>query len=103
MNNSDSVSNWFQDNIQSQLTSADHLFLVAELNPPSNPLIGVLEASITAFHPVFLAKSSLHIHAVYVVPAYRRSGVARSLMEAAFEWGREKGCIEADLVAWKLI
>lgn len=97
LQDSHSVSNWFRDSIQSQIESPDRLFLVAELDVSPNQLIGVLEASITELHSVFLPKSSLHIHAIYVVPAYRRSGVARSLMEAAFQWGRDKGCTEVDL------
>lgn len=92
-----SISRWFRDSIQSQIESPDHLFLGAELNSSSSQLIGVLEASIKELSPVFLPKSSLHISAIYVVPEHRRSGVARSLMEAAFKWGQDKGCTEADL------
>jgi len=92
-----SVSNWYRDRIQSQIESPDHLFLVVELDSSPSQLIGILEASIVNLHPVFLPKSSLHIHAIYVVPGHRRTGVARSLMESAFTWGREKGCTEADL------
>jgi ribosomal protein S18 acetylase RimI-like enzyme len=92
-----SVSNWLRDSIQSQIESPEHLFLVAELNSSSSQLIGVLAASIAKLHPVFLPKSSLHIHAIYVAPEHRRSGVARSFMEAAFKWSRDKGCTEADL------
>ncbi|WP_256871662.1 GNAT family N-acetyltransferase [Nostoc sp. TCL26-01] len=92
-----SVSSWFRDSIQSQIESPNHLFLVAELNVSSSQLIGVLEASIIELHSVFLPKSSLHIHAIYVVPEHRCSGVARSLMKAAFQWGRDNGCTEADL------
>lgn len=94
---SDSGSNWLLDCIQSQIDSSDHLFLGVELNPASSQLIAILEASVANSPPVFLPKSSLHVHAIYVVPAYRRSGVARSLMEAAFQWGRDKGCTEVDL------
>lgn len=92
-----SVSNWFRKCILLQIEAPDRLFLVVELNVSSSQLIGILEASIADLPPVFLPKSSLHIHAIYVVPEYRRSGVGQSLMEAAFEWGREKGCTEADL------
>lgn len=92
-----SVSNWFRDSLQSQIESPDRLFLVAELGISSNQLIGVLEASITELHSVFLPKSSLHIHSIYVVPEHRRSGVVRSLMKAAFQWGRDKNCTEVDL------
>lgn len=97
LQNPHSISNGFRDSIQSQIESLDHLFLAAELNASSSPLIGILEARITELHPIFLPKSSLHIHAIYVAPEYRRSGVGRSLIEAAFKWGRDKGCTEADL------
>ena len=92
-----SISNWLRKPIQSQIGSPDHLFLVAELDILPNQLLGILEASIIELNSVFLPKSSLHIHAVYVAPQYRCSGVARSLMEAAFKWGRDKGCTEANL------
>jgi ribosomal protein S18 acetylase RimI-like enzyme len=94
---SDSGSTWLRDCIQSQIDSSDRLFLGVELDAASGQLIGILEASIASSPPVFLPKSSLHIHAIYVVPEYRRTGVARSLMEEAFQWGRDKGCTEVDL------
>lgn len=95
--NSDSGSDWLRDCIQPQIDSPDHLFLGMQLDVASSQLIGILEASVANLPPVFLPKSSLHIHAIYVVPTYRRSGVARSLMKEAFKWGRDKGCTEVDL------
>lgn len=92
-----SISNWLRKSIQSQIDSPDHLFLVPELDSSPNQLIGILEASIIELSSVFLPTSSLHIHAIYVAPQYRRSGVARSLMAAVFKWGRDKGCTEASL------
>jgi GNAT superfamily N-acetyltransferase len=96
-NSTDSSSNWFRDRVQLQIDAPDHLFLGAELNASSSQLIGILEASIANLPPVFQSKSSLHIHAIYVVPKHRGAGVAKLLMEAAFQWGRSKDCIEADL------
>ncbi|MBE9182759.1 GNAT family N-acetyltransferase [Oculatella sp. LEGE 06141] len=95
--NSDAGSTWLRDCIQSQINSPDHLFLGVELDAAPSQLIGILEASIAHLPPVFLPKASLHIHAIYVVPTHRRSGVARSLMEEAFQWGQDKGCTEVDL------
>jgi ribosomal protein S18 acetylase RimI-like enzyme len=94
---SDSGSTWLRDCIQSQIDSPDRLFLGVELDAAPSQLIGILEASIAHSPPLFSPKSSLHIHAIYVVPTYRRSGVARSLMETAFQWGRDQGCTEVDL------
>ncbi len=82
--NSDTGSTWLRDCIQSQINSPDHLFLGVELDPAPSQLIGILEASVAHLPPVFLPKLSLHIHAIYVVHTYRRSGVAQSLMESAF-------------------
>ena len=91
------VSSWFRDHVHSHIESQDHIFLAAALRAPSRQLVGILEASIAGLHPVFAPHTSLHIHAVYVAPEHRRSGVARQLVEEAFEWGRRKGCVEADL------
>ena len=91
------TSNWFRDHIGSHIESPDYLFLIAEISPSSGQPIGILEASITGLHPVFLPRASLHIHSIYVALEHRRSGVARRLIEESFEWGREKGCEEADL------
>jgi GNAT superfamily N-acetyltransferase len=94
---SDQVSIWFRDHIHSLIDDADHLFLLAEIELASRISVGLLEASIANLHPAFLPLSSLHIHAVYVAPRYRRAGVARSLFDRAFEWGRKNGCVEVDL------
>jgi GNAT superfamily N-acetyltransferase len=93
----DQVLSWFQEYIYAHVERPDHLFLLAVRNTKMGEPIGILEASISERLPVFLPLASLHIHSIFVVPDQRRSGVARSLIEAAFEWGRKKGCVEADL------
>lgn len=70
LQNSDSGSKWFRDRIQVQIESPDHLFLGVELNAPSNQMIGILEASIANLPPVFLPKSSIHIHAIDGEPEF---------------------------------
>lgn len=40
--------------------------------------------------------NSLYIDNLGVAPSHQRRGIARQLIENAFEWGREKGCT----VAW---
>jgi GNAT superfamily N-acetyltransferase len=54
-------------------------------------------ARIVGLTEAFAPKKTLHISAVYVVPAHRRHGMARRLLEAALDWGRQAGCVEADL------
>jgi ribosomal protein S18 acetylase RimI-like enzyme len=88
---------WFRDLLSLHLESPDHLFLIAEDGSNSKQIIGILGANIAGSHPLFLPRSSLHVHSIYVVQTHRRSGVARRLINAALEWGRERGCDEADL------
>lgn len=40
---------------------------------------------------------SAHVNAVYVLPAYRRRGIARDLMQLAIGWARERGCVRVRL------
>jgi GNAT superfamily N-acetyltransferase len=40
-----------------------------------------------------------HVNAVYVRPAYRRRGIARTLMQLAIAWARERGCVRVRLRA----
>ena len=91
------VADWCRDRLQTKLRAPNHLFLVAETQAPPQRIIGFLEANVDSLHPVFLPKSSLHISAIYVTPDFRRTGVARLLMETALDWGRDQGCTEADL------
>jgi aminoglycoside 6'-N-acetyltransferase I len=58
---------------------------------------GMLDASIQSAEEVFVPRRMIHVHAVYVEPGWRRRGVGRELLEAALAWGRQKGCLEADL------
>jgi GNAT superfamily N-acetyltransferase len=91
------VEDWCRDRLQTKLRAPNYLFLVAETQSSPQQLTGFLEANVDSLHPVFFSTSSLHISAIYVTPDHRRMGVARLLMEAALNWGREQGCTEADL------
>ena len=75
----------------------DHIFLLAVPQGAEEDPVGVVEASVVCPHEVFQPKSALHIHSIYVAPSYRGEGVGRKLLEAALEWGRGKGCAEAEL------
>ena len=44
-----------------------------------------------------LAVLVLHIHSIYVEPSHRGEGIGQRLLEAVLEWGRGKGCVEAEL------
>jgi GNAT superfamily N-acetyltransferase len=59
--------------------------------------IALIEAATRPLHEVFEPRLRLHVSAVYVAVPHRRRGIARRLVESALEWGREQGCVEADL------
>jgi GNAT superfamily N-acetyltransferase len=74
----------------------DHIFLLAVLEGKEEP-VGVIEASVVCPHEILQPKSVLHLHSIYVEPSCRGEGIGRRLLAAALEWGRGKGCVEAEL------
>lgn len=80
--------------VQAELSAPGHLFLVAEED--EGP-IGLVEARRERTDPVFAPKELLHVSAVYVRPERRRQGVATRLLRETLSWGKEQGCVEAQL------
>jgi len=91
------VSDWLQVRFAAAMEEPDHLFLVAEPEESGAQPLGILEASVIRPHPVFEPRRILHIHALYVEPGHRGQGVARLLVDAALQWGRDHACVEASL------
>lgn len=81
--------------ITQEIAQEDHVHFLAEL--PGPDIVGLAKGS--AIRPMFLfePKRTLHIHAVYVNEAQRRTGIGRALIEALLDWGRRSGCEEAAL------
>jgi ribosomal protein S18 acetylase RimI-like enzyme len=79
------------------LTREDYFCLLSESDEGKTGPIGLIEASIIYPDKVFKPTRRLHIHAIYVLPAFRGQGVGKSLMESSVRWGKEKGCLEIDL------
>jgi ribosomal protein S18 acetylase RimI-like enzyme len=77
--------------------AADHLLKIAEMIGAEALPIGLIEASILHPAPIFRPIPTLHIHAVYVLPRYRRRGVGTALLQSAIEWGQQHGCRLAQL------
>jgi GNAT superfamily N-acetyltransferase len=88
---------WLGQRCAATVEDPEHLFLLAEAQVLEVEPVGLVEASITRPPPVFRTRRVLHIHAVYVLPGYRRRGIALRLLEAALEWGRAHSCAEAEL------
>jgi GNAT superfamily N-acetyltransferase len=78
------------------LEKEDRTVLIAALEGAEEP-VGIIEASVTDLHEIFRPKSVLHIHSIYVEHNHRGEGIGRRLLEAALEWGKGMGCVEAEL------
>lgn len=76
---------------------AHHLLELADTIGGEVLPIGLIEASILQPMPIFRPARTLHIHAVYVLPRYRRRGVGTALLRAALDWGQQYGCRQAQL------
>jgi ribosomal protein S18 acetylase RimI-like enzyme len=53
--------------------------------------IGVVGAKIVTLGGAFAPKKTMHVSVVYVLPKFRRAGVASKLMSRALDWGRIEG------------
>jgi ribosomal protein S18 acetylase RimI-like enzyme len=70
-------------------------FVVAELS--EREWLGVAGGDLITLGGAFAPKEILHISVVYVMPQFRRAGIARKLVAALLDWGRAAGATECDL------
>jgi ribosomal protein S18 acetylase RimI-like enzyme len=77
--------------------TADHLVEIAETIGDDVLPIGLTEASILHPTPNFRPVQTLYIHALYVLPHYRRHGVGTALLRTAIAWGQQHHCLHAQL------
>jgi aminoglycoside 6'-N-acetyltransferase I len=66
--------------------------LIAEIN--GERCVGFLEASIRPFVEDCYSEEVGYLEGWFVEPEFRRSGIARMLVERAESWARSKGCEE---------
>jgi ribosomal protein S18 acetylase RimI-like enzyme len=74
-------------------TSGDGLVLVAE----EEEIVGFLTCSIIDNCPNTEIRKMGHIGEVYVIPAYRRRGIAAAMMKEALKWMKERNVEYAEL------
>ncbi len=77
--------------------AADHLVEIADAIGVEALPIGLIEASVLPPMPISRLVQTLYIHAVYVLPHYRRRGVGTALLRVAIEWGQRQRCQQAQL------
>src|SRR5215475_7448469 len=73
----------------------DSKYLIAE-SADGDPL-GVTGAELITLGGAFAPKRTIHIHVVYVLPQFRRSGVASALLSQILDWGRTIGAEQCTL------
>lgn len=97
LNAEDQVESELRAHFTRGLGGRDHVVLLAALEGNEKAPVGVIEASVRSPHSIFRSRRVLHIHSIYVEPGDRREGIGRALLDAALEWGRGAGCVEAAL------
>jgi GNAT superfamily N-acetyltransferase len=100
---SDGLTEWFEE-LLARPRSEDELWLVAEVD---GGVVGTVNAVLqrpidTAARQVLrsLGTTRLLVEALAVEADYQRKGIATRLMEAAEQWGRERGARLASLDTW---
>jgi GNAT superfamily N-acetyltransferase len=78
-----------------ELKGGTNKYLIAQA-ADGEPL-GVANAELITLERVFAPKRTIHVHVVYVLPQYRRGGVASALLRRILDWGRAVGAEQCTL------
>ena len=97
VNHAPEVWSAMADQVKASCSRPEFIYLIATHGSPIQGIAGIAAASIEPLDDIFIAKTRLHLSTVYTVPAARRRGVARQLIEKILEWGRQMHVVEADL------
>jgi GNAT superfamily N-acetyltransferase len=81
--------------VADELKGDNNKYLIAE-SAGGDPL-GVTNAELVTLGNAFAPRRMIHIHVVYVLPAFRRNGVASSLLARILDWGRAVGAEQCTL------
>lgn len=84
------------------LRSADDALFVAQDDTDDGALVGIATARIYATPPApsMTPLRRAHLEDLYVVPAARRRGCGRSLLERVAAWARERDAAQLLLTVW---
>jgi GNAT superfamily N-acetyltransferase len=81
--------------VADELKGGNNKYLIAE-STNGDPL-GVTNAELITLGGAFAPMKTIHIHVVYVLPPFRRGGVAGALLDRILDWGRTVGAEECTL------
>ena len=85
------------ERVRAQSVRTEHLYLLASHGALTRTTVGMAAAYLEPLENIFVAKTRLHLSAVYTVPSARRQGAARALIHQVLAWGRQMHAGEADL------
>lgn len=97
VNDSPEVWSSMAEQVKENATHPEYIYLIASSGTPTQTTIGILVGNIEQSESIFVAKSRLHISAIYTVPTARGQSVAKRLIQKVLEWGRRMNASEADL------
>jgi GNAT superfamily N-acetyltransferase len=86
-----------QQDISSGVQEPDQLHLLAETVSPYRKPVGWAYARLRDLEPIYEPARVLHISALYVSRPSRRKGIGQVLLQDLLQWGRDSGCVEAEL------
>jgi GNAT superfamily N-acetyltransferase len=81
--------------VADELKGGNNKYLIAE-SASGDPL-GVTNAELVTLGNAFAPRRTIHIHVVYVLPTFRRAGVAGALLDRILDWGRAVGAEQCTL------
>ena len=83
--------------VRANCARPEFLYLIASDASFAPTTVGMVAAYTESLENLFAAKTRLYLSAVYTIPAARRQGIARQLIQQALEWGQRMNASEADL------
>lgn len=97
VNNGPEVWSLMVELVTANSARPEYLYLIAGCDSPVQTTVGIAAAYIEPLDRIFVAKTHLHLSAIYTIPNARRQGIARQLIQKVLEWGHRMGAVEADL------
>jgi ribosomal protein S18 acetylase RimI-like enzyme len=97
VNNGPEVWSSMAELVEANSARPEYIYLIASSGSPVQTTVGIAAAYIEPLDAVFVAKTRLHLSAIYTIPSARRQGVASQLLQKVLEWGQRMGAAEAHL------
>lgn len=97
VNNGPEVWSSMAELVKANSARPEYVYLIASSGSPVQTTVGIAAAYIEPLDNVFVAKTCLHLSAIYTVPSARRQGIARQLIQKVLEWGQCMSAAEANL------